>query len=741
LLALDPDRRPTLIDLNTGEVIRRYEASPVLAQQFTPDGRRIILTLLYRIQVHDVESGRVCREIEDVRATVDPGTISSDGRRLVARERGPDAELRVHCISTGAVLARLPTSKPTVSRSQVSPDGRFVLEVTRGGTARIRHLGRDPLGLPGTGGRLFRRVGREGRRLVSTTSGGWNPPYVWDLEACKPTVCLGGHWGRSRSPSTTAAVDATQDGRKIVTAGYRGDIIISDSATGRQIRGWQGHKGMVWSAVFSADGARILTAAQDGTARVWDASTGRQLLVLGTEKPWPSDDRRVVAFGSRWASFCRDGRRIVTRIRDIPGARVWSAEDGRLLHRLETGAHLAGAGFTVDGKAVVTSARKPTGPETRIWDVETGECRLTLGGLAWIQGEPSSSLSPDGRHVVLCAGREGFRIHSLESGALVRELIGDFGIHARARYSPDGRYVVATGSLEGGVVVWETTSGTPVLETRLGGGTGRAPVFTADSRHIALQPRSGLRLVPLDPLAVARTRRPRAFTERERERYGIPVAETSDESLGPVPSEHPWQGEDRAVEDLRRETAGLFPSGEDEDDAEREVRLMVRRLGLPDPALVLTLLRIARKHLDAGEAELAEGLLRAAHLHGRRTLGPENASVEQVSFHFAEVLARNGRAGEAEPLLRGLLERWSRIFGDAPRTLEAASLLGEVLTDLRKWEEAESRLLFAWEGREATAFISSVPAETTRERLLRLYEAWGKPEKAAEWGKKADPER
>ena len=64
---------------------------------------------------------------------------------------------------------------------------------------------------------------------------------------------------------------------------------------------------------------------------------------------------------------------------------------------------------------------------------------------------------------------------------------------------------------------------------------------------------------------------------------------------------------------------------------------------------------------------------------------------------------------------------------------EAQSLLGEALAGLGKRAEAEALLLPAYDGLRASAAVSPWKKRAARERIVRLYEAWGRPEAAAAW--------
>jgi eukaryotic-like serine/threonine-protein kinase len=92
---------------------------------------------------------------------------------------------------------------------------------------------------------------------------------------------------------------------------------------------------------------------------------------------------------------------------------------------------------------------------------------------------------------------------------------------------------------------------------------------------------------------------------------------------------------------------------------------------------------------------------------------------------------------EAEPLLREGLSQLKRLVPNDWSRFQCEGLLGASLLGQKKFDKAEPFLIKGYEGmneREA-----KIPAELKRhlteagERLVHLYEAWGKPEKAAEW--------
>ena len=96
---------------------------------------------------------------------------------------------------------------------------------------------------------------------------------------------------------------------------------------------------------------------------------------------------------------------------------------------------------------------------------------------------------------------------------------------------------------------------------------------------------------------------------------------------------------------------------------------------------------------------------------------------------------------KAEPLLHRNL--WHIRRGDNWYRSRSESLLGESLLGQKKYAEAEPHLIGGYEGMKQHA--ARIPAQFKHylteagERVVRLYEAWGKPEKAAEWRASLQP--
>jgi serine/threonine protein kinase/predicted Zn-dependent protease len=113
-------------------------------------------------------------------------------------------------------------------------------------------------------------------------------------------------------------------------------------------------------------------------------------------------------------------------------------------------------------------------------------------------------------------------------------------------------------------------------------------------------------------------------------------------------------------------------------------------------------------------------------------------------LNLSEILMATGRAAEAEPLLREALAiRRQLLFAGHPRVANAESMLGGCLTALQRYAEAEPLLLAGYETlhRADQLKLWALPRwrRKAHERLVKLYEAWDKPDKAQEWRAKEVP--
>ncbi len=195
-----------------------------------------------------------------------------------------------------------------------------------------------------------------------------------------------------------------------------------------------------------------------------------------------------------------------------------------------------------------------------------------------------------------------------------------------------------------------------------------------------------------------------------------------------------------SVETRMYETAWavrLAMVGEQKEAAQKFAPLLEQLGGLPvhPEELCLTLRLAASALVDAEhpKAERAVTLLRETQ---ERCLGADDPNHAVHALLAGVLTLRAGKAKVAEALLRRAVSiREKALPADHWLLANVRSILGEALTAQRKFDEAESMLLEAYEkidppepwGRRKKAAL---------ERIIGLYEAWGKTKQADTWRKR-----
>jgi eukaryotic-like serine/threonine-protein kinase len=132
--------------------------------------------------------------------------------------------------------------------------------------------------------------------------------------------------------------------------------------------------------------------------------------------------------------------------------------------------------------------------------------------------------------------------------------------------------------------------------------------------------------------------------------------------------------------------------------------------------------------------EEAEPLCREATGLWTEDFGPGSVQRANALAYVGYVRLRHRRYVEAEPLLRECLAIREQKEAGAWPMYSAKSMLGEALVGLSKYAEAEPLLLEGFDGMKKTHWSDHANwLPTIVQRLVQLYEAWGKPDEAAKW--------
>jgi serine/threonine protein kinase len=170
---------------------------------------------------------------------------------------------------------------------------------------------------------------------------------------------------------------------------------------------------------------------------------------------------------------------------------------------------------------------------------------------------------------------------------------------------------------------------------------------------------------------------------------------------------------------------------------EEALKLNMAKLGPDHPDTLRSRNNLAAAYLTAGRLAEAEALLRDLLERRRKSSRSDSPDHAAVLASLGQILLLQEKGSDAEPFLRECLAIREKALPDDWGRLYATSLLGGALLGQGRYAEAEPLVLQGYEGMKARA--AKIPAQAkprlaeAAERVVRLYEAWGKPSHAAAW--------
>jgi WD40 repeat protein len=242
--------------------------------------------------------------------------------------------------------------------------------------------------------------------------------------------------------SWVSSVDATADGRTVLSGGADGALKLWDASTGRCLRTIQAHSEWVTSARLSADCRHALSGSADRTVRLWETATGHCSRTFERHASW-----------------------VLSVDLSVDGRHAFSAGGDGALHQFDlssgeclrtflghAGPVLAARG-SADGRYLLSGGRDKS---LKLWDVAHGECLRTFLGHA--DKVLSLAWCANGRLALSASADRTLRVWEVATGRCVRVLEGHQGAVTAVAVSPDGRLAVS-GSEDRTVKVWRLNTG------------------------------------------------------------------------------------------------------------------------------------------------------------------------------------------------------------------------------------------------------------------------------------------
>jgi WD40 repeat protein len=282
------------------------------------------------------------------------------------------------------------------------------------------------------------------------------------------------------------------DGKVLASVGSDNRIRLWEVSTRRPLRVLAGHSGGIMATAFSPTGKVLASAGSDGTVRLWNPSTGREI-----GAPIPSN--------SRFLAFTSDGKTLAFAKPDETIS-LWDVVAGKEIRTLMVKSYCHSAAFAPDGRTLAIASNEGRGKSfIRLWDTAARKERWRSAGHK--QTALSVAFSPDGKTLASGGldsyderGREhsSIKLWDPATGKEIREVSGLRQSVESVRFSPDGKYLVSTGSL-GPTILWDWKAAKGFRRIWEDPDRASGVTFAPDSSRLAWCTRHTIRLLDLPP--------------------------------------------------------------------------------------------------------------------------------------------------------------------------------------------------------------------------------------------------
>ncbi len=263
--------------------------------------------------------------------TAQPLAVAFSGDAQCVAASGSDGALRIWAVASGLPVNQIAGNAQSSAGSLVAADNGFFSCTPDGATARIslaarwvleRVLGGEKPDSPFVDRVNAVRFSPDGKSLAA---GGGEPSRTGDiaiLDVAAGTIVKS--W-RERHSDAVLSLDFSPDGKWIASGGADKAVRITDIASGKQTRVFEGHTHHVLGISYRADGRILASAGADNVVKIWDMLTGdRKKNIDGWDKEVTSvqfigaTDQLITSAGDNRVRIVRDSGAEVRSLSGLP---------------------------------------------------------------------------------------------------------------------------------------------------------------------------------------------------------------------------------------------------------------------------------------------------------------------------------------------------------------------------------------------------------------------------------------
>lgn len=462
-----------LWDAATGKLLhhcnnRRFPTAYTSA--FSPDGKRVVAAESPFVCVYDTATGKLIHELKGHTNGVLGVAWSDNGKWLASGSH--DLTVRLWDADSSKELFVLTGHTALPRQVAFSRGSKLLASAGIDGTVRVWDplTGRE-LHCFASGDNVHEALAFSPDGSLLAWGGNDGAVKVWATDDTAGVRVL------ARDKSAPRALAFTPDGKTLAVGRQDGAIRLHDVETGKESRRWPAHAFTVQGLCYSPDGKALYSgAAWDSTVRRWAPATGLEI-DPGEGHVGPVDR----------LTFTPDGRSLLTYSRDHRVIRWDLATRAARPVAISRPARMGISAFTADGKLLALGRRGLKDPGLMLFDVESGKLLRT------IIGHPGMTVglgfSHDGQRLVAASGDGEVKVWGVADGkhllSLDRQPPNKGGrFFLPAQFSRDDRMILV-GEFDNAIHLHDAATG-KLLRKRPTGDEVHAATFSPDGEFVAV---------------------------------------------------------------------------------------------------------------------------------------------------------------------------------------------------------------------------------------------------------------